>query len=319
MGRLLLILLSLLLPHLSSAKGEISIESGLRRDTPWGHLGHNEAHSLRLLISFLGQSSVGATLLSEAKLKAAEKGQLLTDVIRGSNGSLTDTTLVRKFSPHRPDQVLYETESVVYLNRDLHLVDAVLDLAHELTHYVYRRPFNPYQSHFKFKDFVVSTVEGRGGEVDAFLVECRVMDQLFPRNIRQREKCRQVESGRKKYSKKIAIQKFYQMGRNLHSFKGQMKKYGIEQKEFPFISGEKPEFISSAYGLPYPVAATQEYLNIMVRACGNDRKRLTMMSAREKGREPASDYRESVVKLRTSYDQRCLSFTPPLSDPGEGN
>jgi hypothetical protein len=297
----------------------ISIDNDLRRDVPWVKLDRSEERSMKLLISFLEESKVGASLVERARMKAATKGQLITDVVKGSDSSLTDTTLVRRFSPQRPDQVVYETESIVYLNRELHLVDAVLDLAHELTHYVFRRPFNPYQNKFHFKDFVSSTVEGKGGEVDAFLVECRVLDQLFKGPLRQKEKCDQIRASDGRYDKQMATAKFYQVGKQLSRFQVHMKKYGVTSEDFPYASSAKPEFISSAYGVPYPVAASEEYLNIMLRACDNDRKRLVLMntrlSARQKGRAPANDYLPSLSKLLTSYEERCLSFTPPIKSP----
>jgi hypothetical protein len=49
----------------------------------------------------------------------------------------------------------------------LGLKEAILDLAYELTHFSLRLPLTLFIKFFA-KEFIVSTVEGRGGEVEAF-------------------------------------------------------------------------------------------------------------------------------------------------------
>ncbi len=114
-------------------------------------------------------------------------------MVKVGDSSLTDTTLVRKFSPHSPEHVIYESRSVVYISRHLAWDDALLDLAHELTHYVYRESFNPYAESFNAKDFIKGTIEGKGGEVQAFLTECRVLKELFSSRVQSRSHCLKID------------------------------------------------------------------------------------------------------------------------------
>lgn len=108
-------------------------ESTLQENWIKGNM--SEEDGIRHLVKLLLKSKTGKKLLYLAKEKATEQGDTLLDVIQVGEGSLTDTTLVRKFSPSNPDQVSYETKTSVFVNRHLNTMDAVLDLAHELTHF----------------------------------------------------------------------------------------------------------------------------------------------------------------------------------------
>src|SRR5690606_1190154 len=171
----------------------IHVEGSMSAKRTWMDYTSSEELNLKKLIELLGRSETGEKLLREAKYKAGQRGQTLLDGIKVGEGSLTDTTLVRKFSPHSPEHVIYESRSVVYLSRHLAWDDALLDLAHELTHYVYRESFNPYSPDFNPKDFVRGTIEGSGGEVQAFLTECRVLKEIFSRKVQSRSHCQKIE------------------------------------------------------------------------------------------------------------------------------
>ena len=68
------------------------------------------------------------------------------------------------------------------------------------------------------------------------------------------------------------------------------------------VSSQKENFVSSAYGIPYPVAAFEEYLTVLNKVCENDKRRLNYY--KEKGsRLPAS-----VNQVQQSYNTRCKSF-----------
>jgi hypothetical protein len=279
----------------------------------WLELASNEEESVHELIRLLEKSETGKKLLNQALVKARETGRTLNDVISAGEGSLTDTTLIRRFTPDNPDKVVFETRSIVTVNRHLRVREAVLDLAHELTHFTFRQPFNPYQSQFTLKSFVRSTVEGEGGEVEAFLIECQVLFELYPDAANTNAHCQEIidpQNGR--LSKDRGIQHFYRIGAFRDHFVKEMADFNLSEGDLPLLSGLEPLFISSAWGLPYPVAAFREYVTIMGRACDNDLKRLEILKS-SLGRAPASlESSLRVRQLEGDYQSRCGDFRADL-------
>lgn len=273
--------------------------------------GENDHAEMMELVKILTQSKTGRILLRKAKAKASESGKTLMDVLLVGEGSLTDTTLIRRFSPRRPDRVVYEAHSKVYINRDLSIKNAVLDLAHELTHFVMRDPFNPYESHFTAEQFITSTVEGKGGEVEAFLVECQVLRELFPKSWKSHSNCEYVEDESGKLSKAKGIEYFYKVGPFEKQFQSNLRQQGISTDSFEFLTGETAIFISSAHGIPYPLAALKEYEIIMEKVCLNDKKRLDLIQEKlsAQDRSPASlDVIKNYKSIIAQYNKRC--YTP---------
>lgn len=267
----------------------------------------SETLNLRKMLELLGRSPTGDRLIKEARFKAAQSGQTLSDVIKVGDSSLTDTTLIRKFNPHSPEHVVYESRSVVYLNRSLAWDDALLDLAHELTHFVYRESFNPYAEGFNARDFVKGTIEGLGGEVQAFLTECRVLKELFSRNVQSRSHCQKIEDADGLLSHTKAAALFYNVGAYFQDFHKQLSKRNLHTS-FADLNSEKISFISSAYGVPYPIAALMEFDLVVNKVCENDRKRLAYMQQGPQ-RSPASN-NESHEKFLASYSSRCSNKVP---------
>ncbi len=280
----------------------IHVEGSMSASRTWMDYTSSPELNMKKLLELLGRSASGEKLIKEAQHKASRSGLLLEDVIKVGEGSLTDTTLVRKFSPHSPEHVIYESRSVVYINRGLAWDDAILDLAHELTHYVYRESFNPYSESFNARDFIKSTIEGGGGEVQAFLTECRVLRELFSQNVRSRSNCQKIEDGSGELSYNRAVELFYHIGSYYEGFRTQLQKREMAGA-FTDIKAEKINFISSAYGVPYPIAALMEYDLVINKVCENDRKRLAYMQQGPK-RGPASEDK-GQNKFLQSYSSRC--------------
>jgi hypothetical protein len=280
----------------------IHVEGAMSGNRSWMDYTSSSELNIKKLISLLIRSSAGEKLLKEAQYKAGRSGQTLDDVIKVGDSSLTDTTLVRKFSPHSPEHVIYESRSVVYINKNLSWDDALLDLAHELTHYVYREGFNPYSETFNAKDFIKSTIEGNGGEVQAFLTECRVLRELFSKKVQSRSNCQKIEDSNGQLSYTKAVELFYHVGSYYEGLRGQLAKRDIASS-FSDLKDEKINFISSAYGVPYPVAALMEYDLVLNKVCENDKKRLAYMQQGPK-RGPASVSNEQT-KFVQSYNERC--------------
>ncbi len=275
------------------------VEGGFSPLKKWSAFSKDELLNLKNLYQQLLKSKTGKTLLKLAKSKADNHGETLYDIVEAGEGSLTDTTLIRRFSPSNPEHIVYESKSKIFLNKELTQYDALLDLAHELTHYVYRENFNPYAKNFSLEEFIKNTIEGRGGEVEAFLVECKIHDELFPGKLKDRHNCEKIyDEDLKKFSFSKAVKRFYQVGVYYDSFTNVLSKHGIS-KAFPNVSDQKISFVSSAYGIPYPVAAFEEYLSVLNKVCENDKRRLGYMK-REKDRRPAS-----ISKFENDYTQRC--------------
>lgn len=305
---------------------EISIDDAFKLSDRWRTLAATEEESIRSLVKILERSQTGKRVIAKASERAALSGETFFDIVSGGEGSLTDTTLIRKFSAKDPSHVAYETKSRVTLNRDLSVIDAVLDLAHELTHYIYRDPFNPYTTSFNLKEFVENTVDGKGGEVDAFLVECQVLLDIFPDQKRQRENCERIrDSHTGKLSKKMGVAEFFKVGPYLDRFKRSLSEHGLKASQFNDLSDDTPHFISSAYGMPYPLAALEEYVGIMGRACVNDWKRLSLIKKQRElvleGRVIASEQSSAPERgvsqsnweeIDRSYQFRCAQFGPSL-------
>jgi hypothetical protein len=279
----------------------LHVEGAMSRGT-WMDYTSSSDLNLKKLFELLGRSRTGEKLIKEAQYKAARMGNTITDVVKVGDSSLTDTTLVRKFSPHSPEHVIYESRSVVYISRHLAWDDALLDLAHELTHFVYRGSFNPYSDSFNAKDFIKSTIEGEGGEVQAFLTECRVLKELFSSKVQSRSHCQKIETDGGELSYTRAVELFYHVGSYFPSFQQQLQNREIASS-FSDLKGEKINFISSAYGVPYPLAALMEYDLVLNKVCENDRKRLAYMQQGPQ-RTPASAT-VGKEKFQESFSARC--------------
>ncbi|MFZ4712120.1 MAG: hypothetical protein ACOYL6_00275 [Bacteriovoracaceae bacterium] len=278
--------------------------------TTWDKVSKNSEQNVRYLIELLKKSHTGTRLLKEATMKAAQSGETIFDVLKAGEGSLTDTTLVRKFSQFNPHEIAYETKSKVYINRDLSLLDALLDTAHELTHYTYRSAFNPYTYKMTVNDFIASTIEGTGGEVDAFMMECKVLFELFPTQLSSRHNCRKIQESGGSFSRTLAVQEFYKVGSYLPVFEKELSRFKTKTTDTQ-VSQDSISFISSAYGAPYPLAAVREYMAVMSKVCENDKKRFAFMEAGT-GRTPTSSveknedkYARAHQELLKGHSERC--------------
>jgi hypothetical protein len=306
MGHLSAILLLFSLCAFATEDRLIHVDSMSGKGGAWSEYTDNDELNFRRLFDLLEKSPSGEKIMKEASQKAARLGLTLTDVVKVGEGSLTDTTLVRKFNPRSPDVVIYETKSVVYLNRNLGWEDALLDLAHELTHYTRRNSFNPYEDSFNARDFIRSTIEGEGGEVEAFLTECQVARELFSRQSQLRSNCRKIETADGKLSYARAVELFYHVGSYFEGFSKKLADRKLENA-FSGLSDQKINFISSAYGVPYPIAALMEYELVLNKVCENDKRRLAYMQQEQEkgpGRSPASTP-AAAEKFALSYSSRC--------------
>jgi hypothetical protein len=121
--------------------------------------------------------------------------------------------------------------------------------------------------------------------------------------VQSRSNCQKIEdsAGQLSYSK--AVELFYHVGSYYDGLHSQLQKRDIASS-FSDLKSEKINFISSAYGVPYPVAALMEYDLVVSKVCENDKKRLAYMQQSGPKRGPASES-EGQTKFLQSYNTRC--------------
>jgi len=299
----LLITLFFIFSSCANTGDYLFVDSSFQASKTWTSFSKDEEVNVRNLIQQLAKSKTGKELLLKAKSKAAKRGETLLDIIKVGSGSLTDTTLIRRFSKDHPEHVVYESKSVVYLNRGLTQFDALLDLAHELTHYNFREDFNPYELNFTMAQFIRNTIEARGGEVHAFVEECRVLKEIFPSQYATKKNCMSIiDNG--KISFKRGVDLFYQVGPLYSDFSYLLKETGISKDSLPRLSESEISFVSSAYGVPYPIAAFKEYRTVLKKVCENDQRRVAYF--KQNSRSPAS---LDLSKIIDSYRSKCRNVT----------
>lgn len=267
-------------------------------------------HNLHKVIQIIERSSLGRDLIQKSKEQAKANGKTLYEVILPGESSLTDTTLLRRYSKSNPSHVNYINKSVVYLNKELSLKDAVLDLVHELTHFVYRGPFNPYKQNYHLDEFIKMTIEGEGGELHAFINECKVKKQIFKEDSIDGTCSEIVKNGKVEFE--VGKERFYRSGQYHSRITEALKKFNIQTNSFPYLTEKSPVFISSAYGVPYTMAAVMEYASVMQRACQNDERRIVLFEQHlfgpDRGRSPASEkqsIKDNYQQLRKNFNTRC--------------
>jgi len=262
---------------------------------------HNNKNNIANLLKILKTSETGQKIITLAKNKYKKN---IFDLIKVGNVSLTDTSLKRSFYPGSSD-IDYEEISTVVINKNLNLRDAVLDLSHELTHFTFRKVFNPYQNNFKIKDYIKRTIEGRGGEADAFIVECRVRKELFGEDSLNENQCGKIIIGND-FSRKRVVSLFYQMGKFYSKF---IDFTNSENYNYQLANSKNIHFISSAFNLPYPLAAAMEFINIKDKICRTNKMRI--QSFKKELRKPASVTKRSpsssvVSQLENNFSKYCL-------------
>ena len=262
---------------------------------PWIELSPDPNKSLKKLTHMMSLSPIGKKILKKAQTKASKEGTTLSKVLLPGEKSYTDITLIRKFSKASPQKIQYKSLLRVFINRNLSVQDAVMDMAHELVHYAFRETFNPYRKNFNLKSFITSTIEGRGGEVEAYLAECQVFFELFHKSNQGQTHCHlTLDHKTKKPGRAQTIKLFYRLGKHYQPFLRRIKKHNLQAPFLKHISPKQTLLMSATYDLPYPIAAIHEYDSIHKKTCENELKRLNALPNRK----------ISSVALK-SYYQRC--------------
>lgn len=280
-------------------------------DTPWDKkwttaMGEGKQRlAIRHMIETLERSLTARKLLAKARLKAKIRNKNLEDVIIPGPVSITDSTVVRRFSSKNPLVVEYEHQLKIYLNSDLSFKDALLDLAHELEHFTHRPESNPYEHNKSLHEFIVEMIEGEGGEGAAVYKECMIAEEIFGSSYTRNSSCVRLKEN-DSYQWSLVVENFYRVGeffdeftKHFRSSDGRNPASDIVTNYFPQLAKKQPVFVSSAYGLPYPLAAIMEYKKIEQTVCQNEQKRLGFLNQMN---------HENTLVQRTiaSVRSRCL-------------
>jgi len=258
------------------------LASDIPWDSKWIHVfgEGKDTLAIKSMISTLERSVTAKKLLQRARLKAKKRGSSLEQLIAAGPVSITDSTVIRRFSSQNPTQVQYEHQLKIYLNRDLSFKDAILDLAHELEHFSHRPESNPYEHSKSLHEFILEMIEGEGGEGAAVYKECIIAEELFGLSYMRKSSCLRLKEN-DVYQWSLVVENFYRVGDFFDEFTkhfrpsdGRNPASDLVTNYFPQLAKKQPVFVSSAYGLPYPIAAIMEYNKIEQTVCQNEHKRL---------------------------------------------
>jgi hypothetical protein len=225
----------------------------------------------------------------------------LTQVIKPGPVSRTDAVLTRHFDSETGKESR-EREVTIYVNDDQSLVNMILDIAHEMVHATSRPSWDPYDPSLTPGQYILSAIDGEGGEVQAVAMECRVALELSKNYQIPSKRCHSYFNSSSNGAQTVQIdpiqRDFYRVGQ----WKDELVKVlGKEISLFPKLSNEAPELYSSTGNAPYPVALLKEYQALTQVACENTRHRYSSAPQRNPNRSPASGVDSSKLFL----ERRC--------------
>jgi hypothetical protein len=227
----------------------------------------------------------------------------LTQVVKSGPVSRTDAVLTRHFDSDTGKESR-EREVTVYVNDDQSLVNMILDIAHEMVHATSRPSWDPYDPSLTPGQYILSAIDGEGGEVQAVAMECKVALELSKDYQIPTKRCHSYfnsTAGNQIVEIEPIRRDFYRVGQ----WKAELvKTLGSETSLFPRLSNEAPELYSSTGNAPYPVALLKEYQALTQVACENTRHRYSSAPQRSPSnlnRSPASESDSSKLFL----ERRC--------------
>jgi hypothetical protein len=274
------------------------------------------------VVQILAKSASGRKLLEQAmqfwNLKDFKE---VVRFLRWDSASRTDAVLIRHFDP-RTGTEDRERKVTVFLRSNQKLEEVVMDLAHELSHAVAKPVWDPYDPDLSAGDYLYSSIEGPGGEIDAVARECQVATELSGFGDFDLSRCERylkpvaqsVAQAEQKILRELIRVDFYKVGRWYTKLKESL---GVQIKRFPLLSSQNPRLYSSTGQSPYPYALLREYEELTQIACENSRNRLRSFS----DRQPASvGNRDPSRSVRLFLESRCGNTSVSgASSRGNGN
>ena len=266
-----------------------------------------EQERLNRLVEVLSHLPAGQDLLTRAqRFWGFTRKQQLKNYLRWGTVSRTDAILTRHFVPSTGKEIR-ERKVSIQLKLDQSFHDSLLDLSHELVHATARPAWDPYDPTLTAGKYILATIEGEGGEVDAVEFECRTEIELHQRyslssgTLARCKKYLSVTTGESSPSleREKIKRDFYRVGRWFEEFK---KQAGTERVLFPLLTIEETQLYSSTGNAPYPVALYREFRDLNQIACENSRRRIQSAVKRSPSSEPEPERDEET---RRFLEQRC--------------
>jgi hypothetical protein len=256
------------------------------------------------VVQVLGKSPSGRLLLEQAKqFWNLSEAREMVQFLKWDSASRTDAVLIRHFDP-RTGTEDRERRVTVFLKANQKLEEVVMDLAHELSHAVSKPVWDPYDPDLSPADYLLSSIEGPGGEIEAVSRECQVAFELQSYGSFDLSRCRRYLQASREGSAPVVKRDliradFYKVG---HWYVHLKEKLGNQIGRFPLLSSQSPRLYSSTGQSPYPYALLKEYEELNQIACENSRNRLRSFS----DRQPASaGNRDPSRSVRLFLESRC--------------
>lgn len=161
------------------------------------------------------------------------------------------------------------TGQLVNLKRGLPLSDAAADFVHELTHYTERPAHDPYKDDLSVGPFVRKGIEGEGGELRAFTVECRTAwalesnDAAFPKH----QFCERYRGPQNQFRSEAARADYYALGTFYPKASAELRKALPELTEAPAL------FRSGSTQKPYPISFAEDLARLKKNFCAVNRQK----------------------------------------------
>ncbi len=278
----------------------------------------SEKARLRQAILILKESQTGQALMKDVTLAFGLQwgtdvtkniGEWpLTEFLYPSDISRTDSSLTREIDSKTGEERL-RRETSVAIRVDQPLEDVVLDLAHELTHAARSQPIDPYDPDLTAEKYIILSLQGPGGEVDAVEMECRVGLELAQAYQLEMKRCRSygdITSGPQqvRMKKDRILAAFGALGEHYQAFQARLGEEVLHRH--PWLTARQAELVSSTGNAPYPLALLEEYEAMTEAACRNSRKRIHYLKESIK--------KSAAAPLRSSVWQRAEALLKKRCD-----
>lgn len=237
--------------------------------------------------------------------RALGRDPQLSSRIRRARSSFTESTYLRSYRVNDATGVV-SLRHEIFLGEKLTLAEAVLDLAHELHHYLHRQVMNPYDASLRPEDFVRGGIEGVGGELEAFEAECRIAWELTVRydGFPDHPLCGRYRVGDSGFHRERARLDYYAVGDALPGLRGKLMD---PERGLPLLHDAGVVFRSGHAGVAYPLALVREFSDTVASACRNDERKARMIAAHG-GRAPATlqpALQQEQKRILDFQRQRC--------------
>ena len=255
---------------------------------------------LQSLLLKIERTEHGRQLLKDARKRDPD----FMDKVKLSHVSHTETVFSRAYSLDSNREIL-QVEKFIQLRENMPFLELLYDFVHELVHFTYQEPQNPYNFSSKIDDFIQNGISGRGGELEAFQMECFISWELETQeSIPSHRLCdRYRGAGEDIFLSKVAEREFYTLG-------SYYRELSHLQEELPFLSKGRVRFRSSLNMVPYPIYFRNEFISLRKQACDNNRRKkhlLASFSASASSRniaDPSALEKTQPIKERKKLDER---------------